>query len=239
MLDQSRELSFNMPRRTIIFDLDGTLVDSLPDLESAVNTVLGEIGQPPLPRAAAAAMVGDGTAKLVERALAASGAGHHSLGPVLERFLALYEAQATVLTRPYPDVPEILAALRAAGHRLAVCTNKPMHATRAVLQGLDLDRCFDMVLGGDSLPVRKPDPTPLLAILERLGGGRQGAAMVGDHRNDVAAAHGAGLPAVFARYGYGEASLGRLAPEATITRFAELPAALDLIWQERPAPSGS
>jgi len=131
--------------------------------------------------------------------------------------------RATTLTRPYPGVAEGLAELARSGVGLAVCTNKPEQATRAVLDGLGLARFFPVVLGGDSLGARKPDPAPLLAALDRLGAAAGESAMVGDHRNDVLAARAAGTRAIFAAYGYGQASLGDLAPDATIDRFAELP----------------
>ena len=210
----------------ILFDLDGTLVDSVPDLAAAVNALLREQGRPPLPIEAVTRMVGDGTTALVRRALAASGLEDAPFAPLLQRFLALYEAGATRLTRPYPGVPEGLARLAAAGCRLALCTNKPERATRAVIDGLGLGCFFEVVIGGDSLSALKPDPAPLLAALARLDAPASRAVMVGDHRNDVAAAHGAGIAAVLARYGYGAATLGDLLPDAAIDRFSELPAAL-------------
>src|SRR5690349_11392373 len=226
-----------MTQQAILFDLDGTLVDSVPDLAAAVNGLLAELGRPALSLAQVTSMVGDGTAALVERALAASGAGT-PLRPALDRFLALYEADPTRLTRPYAGVPAVLDQLAAAGWRLGVCTNKPERATRAVLAGLDLERFFTTVLGGDSGPTRKPDPGPLRTALDHLGSAPGAAAMVGDHRNDVVAAQAAGLPVVFARYGYGAATLAGLNPDAAIDRFAELPQALRLIWQRRSAPPG-
>jgi phosphoglycolate phosphatase len=209
----------------LIFDLDGTLVDSVPDLAAAVNAVLAEHGLEPLSEPEVAGMVGDGVIALVERALLARGGGV-ALGPAVERYVALYEANATTLTRPYPDVPEVLAELARAGVGLAVCTNKPEHATRAVLDGLGLARFFPVVLGGDSLTARKPDPAPLLAALDRLGAAAGESAMIGDHRNDVLAARAAGTRVIFARYGYGLATLRELAPDAMIGSFAELPRVL-------------
>jgi phosphoglycolate phosphatase len=218
-----------MSAPVIIFDLDGTLVDTLSDLQAAVNAMLAERGQLPLPPDEVAAMVGDGTTMLVERALAARGLGDAPLAPALDRFLALYGAAPTRSSRPFPGVPEVLARLAAEGMRLAVCTNKPSHLTASVLRDLWLDGFFAAVLGGDSLPERKPHPAPLRAILARLDGETGAAAMVGDHRNDMLAAEAAGIPAVFARYGYGGATLGGFEPAAAIDRFDELPRALALI----------
>ncbi|HWI29302.1 MAG TPA: phosphoglycolate phosphatase [Stellaceae bacterium] len=220
----------------VLFDLDGTLVDSVPDLAAAANRLLAELGCPPLDREEIARMVGDGVPKLVERALAASGAGSVALAPAVERFTALYEASATALTRPYSGVEAVLERLAEAGARLALCTNKPEAATRAVLEGLGLARFFPVVLGGDSLPVRKPDPAPLLAALEKLGIAPRAATMVGDHRNDVLAAQRAGVVAIFAGYGYGRATLGELKPDAFLESFKELPAALERIRRDRDGP---
>ena len=225
-----------MTQRAILFDLDGTLVDSVPDLAAAVNALLAELGRPALGLPQVTGMVGDGTSALVERALAASGAGDTPLRAALDRFLALYEAEPTRLTRPYAGVPRVLDELAAAGWRLGVCTNKPERATRAVLAGLDLERFFRVVLGGDSGPTRKPDPGPLRAALERLGSAPGSAVMIGDHRNDVLAAQAAGMPVVFARWGYGAATLAGREPDAAIERFTELPEPLRVIWQRRSAP---
>jgi phosphoglycolate phosphatase len=226
-----------MTQNAVLFDLDGTLVDSVPDLAAAVNVLLAELGRPALSLAQVTGMVGDGVPKLVERALAAGGARDVLLPRAIDRFLALYEADPVRLTRPYEGVPQALGALAASGWRLGVCTNKPERVTHAVLAGLDLARFFSVALGGDSSPTRKPDPGPLRLALDRLGSAPGRAAMVGDHRNDVTAARGAGLPIIFARYGYGLATLAGAAPEAFIDRFAELPEALRLIWPSRPAPS--
>ncbi len=215
-----------MKRIALLFDLDGTLVDSVPDLAAAANRLLAELGRDPLGEAEVAAMVGDGVAKLVERALAARQVEDAATATCVARFVTLYEANATARTRPYPGVPQVLTELAAAGAALAVCTNKPEQATRAVLDGLGLARFFPVVLGGDSLAARKPDPAPLIAALDRLDVAPAAAAMVGDHRNDVLAAQGAGAAAIFARYGYGLATLGALEPAAMIDTFAELPRAL-------------
>ncbi len=124
-----------MKRNALVFDLDGTLVDSVPDLEAALNETLREVGAPALPRAAVRFMVGDGTTALVARALAASGLPETLLAERLARFLALYEAAPVARSHAYPGVVETLAALRREGRRLAICTNKPQLATLAAMIG--------------------------------------------------------------------------------------------------------
>jgi phosphoglycolate phosphatase len=146
-------------------------------------------------------MVGDGVAKLVERAFAARG-GMPDPGAVAE-FSADYQAHAAVATRPYLGVADALRSLSGEGWRLAVCTNKPERAARALLAALGLASFFAAIGGGDSFPVRKPDPAHLLATLKQAGGEPERAVMAGDHANDIAAARGAGLPCIFAAWGYG------------------------------------
>ena len=178
----------------LVFDLDGTLVDSAADLRAALNQMLRERGRPPLSPAQVRPMIGDGVPALVARALAASGADPAESTGALPRFIELYEADPVRLTRPYPAVPETLAALRRRGYRTAICTNKPQRATLAVLEGLGLLPLFDGVAGGDRFRVRKPDPRHLLELIAALGARVEAAAMIGDNENDAAAAHGAGIP---------------------------------------------
>lgn len=221
-----------MNHTALLFDLDGTLVDSVPDLAATANRLLAELGHPPLDNSEVAGMVGDGVAKLVERVLAARQATA-AQGAALRRFMALYEADPTALTRPYPGVEAVLERLAGDGVKLAICTNKLAAPTRRVLAGLGLQRFFPVVLGGDSGPTQKPDAGPLLAALARLGAVPADAVMVGDHRNDVLAARAAGTAAIFARYGYGRATLSALTPDATIDAFDELPRVLGQIAARR------
>jgi phosphoglycolate phosphatase len=213
----------------LVFDLDGTLIDSAPDLRAALNEMLRERGRAPLPLAQVRQMIGDGAAALVARALAASGADPAEAVPALRRFLQLYEADAVRLTRPYPGVPETLAGLRRRGYRTAICTNKPGHATHTVLEGLGLSSLFDGIAGGDRFAVKKPDPGHLLGLIGALGGAANRAAMIGDGENDAAAAHGAGVPLVLMRYGYARGDPASLAADALLDRFDDLPAALDCL----------
>ncbi|HKF71834.1 MAG TPA: HAD-IA family hydrolase, partial [Stellaceae bacterium] len=177
--------------RGLLLDLDGTLVDSLPDLLDVLNQVLGDFGVPALTAAEAKPMVGDGTLRLVERALAARGVTPDQIKPAQSRFLTLYEARPARLSRLYAGVPEALTALEAAGWVCAVCTNKPERATRVMLSELDLDRFFRAVITGDTLPQKKPDPAPMRAALAALEVPPHRAIAVGDHPNDLLAARGA------------------------------------------------
>ncbi len=211
----------------LVFDLDGTLIDSAPDLRAAVNEMLRERGRPPLSLAQIRGMIGDGAPALVRRALAESGLDPERATTALPRFLQLYESDAVRLTRPYPGVPATLTALRRQGYRTAICTNKPQHATITVLEGLGLSSLFDAIAGGDRFAVKKPDPGHLLGLLAALGGQTERAAMIGDNENDAAAAHAVGMPLVLMRYGYSRIDPESLSADALLDHFADLPATLD------------
>ena len=211
----------------LVFDLDGTLVDSVPDLTNTLNKVLRERGYAPLARSEVAPMVGDGVPALVARGFRARGGDDAEAAEALPRYIQIYEANATVLTRPYPGVRETLAALRRRGYRTAVCTNKLQQATLAVLEGLDLAGLFDGVAGGDHYPVKKPDPGHLLSLIAELGGSAGRAAMIGDSENDAAVAHAASVPLVLMRYGYARVAPETLGADALLDHFAELPATLE------------
>jgi phosphoglycolate phosphatase len=213
-----------MKRAALLFDLDGTLVDSLPDLARALSALLAELGAPPLTPAEVAPMVGDGVGPLVARGLAARGLPPDPDGARLARFLALYEAAPALLTRPYPGVPETLARLRRNGWLLGLVTNKPERATRLLLAELALAAFFETIVGGDTMPWRKPDKRPLLAALAALGA--EDGIFVGDSDVDAAAAHAAGLPLVLLRHGYARRPVETLGAAALIDRFDELPAVL-------------
>ena len=214
-----------MRHAALIFDLDGTLVDSMPDLRAALNQLIGKMGGRELTPDEVRHMIGDGTCALVERALAATGTVT-DFDVAHERFLRLYEAAPAKLSRLYPGVQETLESLRASGARLAICTNKPQRATLGVLEGFGIARYFDAVLGGDAVPFRKPDPRHLQAAIERLGARASEAAMIGDNENDYAAARAAGVPVILMRYGYLRVPPETLAPDAWLDHFADIPQAV-------------
>jgi phosphoglycolate phosphatase len=205
--------------RCLVFDLDGTLVDSVPDLAAALDRLMAARGLAGFTEKEVTAMVGDGAAALVTRALAAR--FRPADEAAVAEYVADYTAHAVERTRAFPGVAESLPALVAAGWSLAVCTNKPVAAAHEVLRALGLEGFFAAVGGGDSYPVRKPDPAHLLATLRDAGGVPERAVMVGDHRNDVAAAAGAALPCIFAAWGYGPPSMAEGAA-AIADRFGDV-----------------
>jgi len=206
--------------RIAVFDLDGTLVDSAPDIHASLDRLMAGLGLAGFTRAEVIGMVGDGVRALIEKALTARGRRFDE--GTLATFVADYTENAAQETRPFEGIPAALDTLAEAGWRLAVCTNKPELAARKLLEDLGLARRFAALGGGDSFPVRKPDPRHLLATLAAAGAGPEAAVMIGDHRNDVQAAAGAGVPCVFAGWGYGPAEMAAGAPVAAHP--AELPA---------------
>ena len=210
----------------LVFDLDGTLVDSVPDLRAALNEMLRERGRPPLSLPQVKRMVGDGAPAMVTRALAATGPEAIDAGGALARFLEIYEANPVRLTRLYPEVRSTLTDLRRSGYGTAICTNKPQRATIAVVEGLGLGDLFDGIAGGDRFLVRKPDPGHLLSLIAELGARRESSVMIGDNENDAAAARAAGVPLILMRYGYARVDPELLAADALLDHFGELPEAL-------------
>jgi phosphoglycolate phosphatase len=215
-----------MTKFLLLFDLDGTLVDTLPDLTDALNEVLREQGYAPLSAAEVKPMIGDGMPMLLARGFAARGAEATEARAAQPRFIEVYEAKATNLSRPYPGVPETLVALRARGYATAVCTNKPQHATGEVLRGMGLDGLFDGVAGGDRFAVKKPDPGHLLGLVEALCGDPKRAAMIGDSENDALAARAATMKLILMRYGYARIDPAALGADRVLERFDQLPQAL-------------
>ncbi|WP_414473129.1 phosphoglycolate phosphatase [Microvirga sp. M2] len=208
--------------KAIIFDLDGTLVDSARDLQDATNALLAEEGLRQISLDETKSMIGDGAAKLVERAVSATGGDMTRLPALVARFLEIYQANASRHTEAYPGVADTLAGLRGLGLPLAVVTNKPHAATMDILEALGLRGYFDAVIGGDTLPERKPHPAPVLMALGQLGVAPEAALMVGDNYHDVQAARAAGVRAFAVTYGYSHKPHAELGADRLIATMAEL-----------------
>ena len=210
---------------TIAFDLDGTLVDTAPDLIGALNHLLREESLPDLPLASARLMVGRGARALIERGFAVAGA---HLDParttdLFERFITIYRDRIADESRPFDGVLDALDILAGAGAKLCVCTNKYTDLSLALLDALGMTRRFAAVVGPDLAPAPKPDPRHVLAAIIAAGGNPSRALMVGDSISDTAAARAAAVPCIVVSFGYTEIAPGELGGDHLIDRFDQLP----------------
>jgi phosphoglycolate phosphatase len=217
-----------MTAPTIVFDLDGTLVDTAPDLVATLNVVLGREGLPEIAYAAARNMVGGGARVMIERALAAEG---RVLGPAeIERlyrdFIAHYTAHIADRSRPFPGVEEALSTFERAGCRLAVCTNKLEALSVRLLDALSLTHRFAAICGADTFAVAKPDAAILHRTVARAGGRPERAVMIGDSVTDIQVARAAGIAVVAVDFGYTETPVAELGPDRVVGSFAALPEAV-------------
>lgn len=212
---------------TVIFDLDGTLVDSAPDLADALDTLLVERGHSALGLETARTMIGHGMATLVQRGFARFGVdlADASLAAMTERFLKIYTSHLSRKTRPYPGAAEALTTLRQQGWRLVVCTNKLEASARGVLQDLGLIDTFALVAGPDTFGVAKPDPGHLLNCIDQADRASP-VVVVGDSDVDCAAAKAAGLPIVLVRWGYARTPVDDMGADAVAAEFADVPDAV-------------
>lgn len=215
--------------KAVLFDLDGTLVDSVPDLAGAVDRMLAELGRPPAGEARVRQWVGNGAQVLVRRALcgrlelAGTALDEAQFERAYGLFLQFYGEQTSGLSTLYPGVLECLDGLRARDIALALVTNKPMRFTEPMLAGFGLRDYFQCVLGGDSLSVKKPDPAPLLQAMRQLGSGPAETLMVGDSVNDLRAARAAGCPVACVPYGYNHGEpIAASAPDLLVERLDQL-----------------
>ena len=219
----------------VALDLDGTLVDTAPDLIGVLNQILAEHGHHGLPIEAARVVVGFGARAMLERGFAAFG---ETLEParmdaLFAHFLDLYVPRIAMASRPFPGVPEALDELIAAGARLVVCTNKRTDMSLALLDALGLTRRFAAIVGPDKAGFAKPDPRHLVAAVEAAGGKPERAIMVGDSRPDIGAALAAGVPSVAVSFGYSDIPAADLGADLLIDHFSELPAAARRLLQPR------
>ncbi|MBL8895884.1 MAG: HAD hydrolase-like protein [Rhizobiales bacterium] len=212
-------------RGTLVFDLDGTLVDSAPDLADSLDLLLAEQGKRPLGLDIGRSLIGHGISNLVAKGLDRSGLKLD--GPELEerikRFHEIYADNLSRKTRPYAGVKEGLSLFQSQGFRLAVCTNKLEKYSRQILVALELAAHFDQVAGPDTFGVAKPDPRHLLLTIESLEGKGKPAVMIGESEVDIALAKAAGIPVIAVSYGYAKVPLAPLQPDALVPSFDALP----------------
>ena len=213
---------------SVVFDLDGTLIDSLPDVLASLNLLLAEEKRRPLKLDELRKLVGRGVNPMVEDAYTLTGEGISSplkLETVVNRYIGFYKANPVGHTVVFPNVMDTLSVLKEKGVCMGICTNKPFEMTLLVLEGLGINTFFDGVTGGDNLPYNKPDPRHILKTLELMKSEASSAVMVGDSWVDVEAARNAGLPVIAVNYGYNDPAES-LNADAVIEDMALLPEAI-------------
>jgi phosphoglycolate phosphatase len=217
----------------VVFDLDGTLVDTAPDLIAALNHVLDRESLPPVPLRAARNMIGAGARKLIERALELEdrAATVDDITRLTKDFIDYYAAHIAVESRPFDGLEGALDELQAQGFAFAVCTNKLEWLSKLLLDELDLSRRFAAICGADTFGVSKPDPSILQQTVARAGGNLTSTIMVGDAGPDVGVARRAGVPVIGVEFGYTEIPIGQLNPDRLIGHFSQLPEAVASLMQ--------
>ncbi len=214
--------------RTIVFDLDGTLVYTAPDIAAALNHALAVLGRPVLSLDDVRGMIGHGVRMLLQRGLAATGgADDRSMAAGYAALMGYYARHVCDHGHAYPGVTAALDVLRAQGTMLAVCTNKPEQLSRSLIDALGWSDRFAAIVGGDTLAVNKPDPAMLLLAIERAGGGP--AALVGDSIVDVQTARAAGVPCVAVSFGFADRPVAELGADAVIDHYEALSRTLALL----------
>ena len=217
----------------LAFDLDGTLADTAPDLAAALNHCLERLGRDGIPPESVRHLVGHGARALLRKGLAATGNSDEALvDEAFPFFLDYYAENICVGTRPFEGLEQALDDLSAAGVALAVCTNKPESLSLRLIKALGWSGRFAAVIGGDTLPVRKPDPAPLREAIARAGGGR--TVFVGDSITDADTARAIAVPLVAVSFGYSDRPVGQLSAERVIDHYRELVPALRGLRGKRP-----
>jgi phosphoglycolate phosphatase len=223
------------PAKTVVFDLDGTLVDTAPDLINALNFVLEREGMPAVPMHAARNMIGAGARKLIERGLELEGrfASLPELTRLTNDFIDHYAAHIADFSRPFEGLESALDDLQTNGYRLAVCTNKLEWLSKLLLDRLGLSARFAAICGADTFGISKPDPAILRETVARAGGKLSSAIMVGDAGTDIGVARRAGIPVIGVGFGYTDIPIADLKPDRLIGHMRELPAAVEALMLQR------
>ena len=226
-------------RPIVVFDLDGTLAETAPDIMRVLNLILERETLPPLPVGKARELVGAGARALIERGFKVSGRDLDldTLERLFEDFLALYAEDTASQSHVFDGVLDALDVLQEDGFLLAVCTNKPILHTRLILDHFKVAERFAAVAGRDSFPFHKPDPRHLTLTIEAAGGDPKRAVMVGDSNTDILTAKAAGIPSICVPFGYTDVAIETLNPDAVIQHFDELPAAVHRFLQPVATPS--
>jgi phosphoglycolate phosphatase len=219
------------PTRTVVFDLDGTLVDTAPDLINALNYILAREGMPPVPLPSARTMIGAGARKLLERGLELDGriVALEELDRLTRDFIAYYADHIADASRPFEGLESALDDLAGRGYRFAVCTNKLEWLSKLLLDRLGLTARFAAICGADTFGIAKPDPTILRQTVARAGGDMSSMVMVGDAGPDIGVARRAGVPVIGVTFGYTEVPIAELKPDLLIAHMRELPAAVETL----------
>jgi phosphoglycolate phosphatase len=224
--------------RIVVFDLDGTLVDTAPDLINALNFVLAREGLRPAPLHSARNLIGAGARKLIERGLELEGrfASPQEITRLTGDFIDYYAAHIADFSRPFEGLEDALDDLRARGYGFAVCTNKVEWLSKLLLERLGLSARFTAICGADTFGVSKPDPAILQQTIARAGGNPASAIMVGDAGPDIGVARRAGVPVIGVEFGYTDGPIADLKPDRLITHMNELPDAVEsLMILRKPA----
>jgi phosphoglycolate phosphatase len=222
---------------TIVFDLDGTLVDTAPDLIATLNLILEREKLPAMAYEEAHQLIGGGARTMIQRALVADGkdAAKPELDRLFGQFVDHYAAHIADRSRVFPGVEAALDDLSAAGYRLAVCTNKLEWLSVRLLDALGLTSRFAAICGQDTFGMQKPDPRVLRLTIEKAGGEPTKAVMVGDSGTDVRTSRAAAIPVIAVDFGYSEVPIHSLGPDRIISSYSELPAAITAIERQRTA----
>jgi phosphoglycolate phosphatase len=218
-----------MKFHSVIFDLDGTLIDSLPDVVIATNRLLAEEGRPAITREQGSQMVGEGASPLIERAFLATGAAAapDAIPELVERFVAHYRAAPAAETIVFSGVRDVLGALSSQGIIMGICTNKPHEMSVLVLEELGLAHHFRSVIGGDALAVKKPDPAHLEAVMRETGSVAANTLYVGDSPTDMECARAAKVPTIAVSWGYSRVPAAELGADILIDDYAQFLAAME------------
>ena len=217
-----------MPAPTIVFDLDGTLIDTAPDLVDTLNVVFAREGLPPMPYTTARNLIGGGARMMIKHGVEAEGRVFPpaKLDELFADFIAHYSEHIADRSQPFPGLIDALDALDAQGHRFAVCTNKLERLSVTLLKELGLAHRFAAICGPDTFGMPKPDPEVLRRTIAAAGGIPQHAIMIGDSATDIRTARAAGVPVIAVDFGYTDRPVTELGPDRVISRFTQLPAAV-------------